>query len=339
MILRSEIVTQTVDLDRTVQLCRETLMTSGEPLAMTRKRRPDLAETKGAVVMVHGFAQNRYTFHGSRRSFSGYLADEGWDVFVGELRGHGRSRHYSHMRPRMLDDHVREDFPAFVREASQLSGHENVFLLGHSMGGLLSYASAATAVRDRVAGVITIGSPYRFGAGNPAMIALGRAAVALHYTGLLDGRPMLPTHLAGKVFKLVRTFHDSKLFPPVVRGWKPGSIEEDELLEFLDRSFEDVNVRVTADLMHGGERNTVGARTGQLDYAAAWRALDLPTLIISGTEDALAPPNSVHKAYEESGSRDKTYRTFPLGHIDLILGTEAPGTVWPCVRDWLEAHR
>lgn len=339
MILRTELVEQKVDTGRSATLEKDVLMTQGLPLGMLRKHRPGGGPTKGAVILIHGFAQNRYTWHSSARSFSAYLADEGWDVFVAELRGHGRSRHYSHLRPTMLDDHVREDFPAFVREAVALSGHDQIFLVGHSMGGLLSYASAATSVRERVAGVITLGSPYRFGAGNAALVGLGKLVDVVHYTGLLDGRPMLPTNLAGKLFRWIRPVHDRPRFPLPLRGWKPGSIEYPALDEFLDRSFEAVNVRVTADLMYGGERHTVGSRTGQLDYAAAWRALDVPLLVVAGEEDALAPPAAVKRAYDDSGSRDKTYRVFPLGHVDLVLGIEAPGTTWPLIRDWLERHR
>lgn len=339
MILRSAVETQQVDVGRTVRLTKDVVMTSGIPLGMVRKRRADATETKGAVVMIHGFAQNRYTWHTSARSFSAYLAAEGWDVFVAELRGHGRSRRFTHMRPRMLDDHVREDFPAFVREACALSGHSQVYLCGHSMGGLLSYAATATVIRERVAGVITIGSPYRFGAGNPALLGLGKAVELLHYTGLLDRAPMLPTSYAGRLFRAVRPAHDSPLYPPQVRGWKPGSIEPSVLREFLDRSFEAVNVRVTTDLMYGGERSTVTARSGQLDYSAAWRALDVPVLVVAGSEDALAPPKAVRRGFDDSGSHDKTYRVFPLGHIDLVIGVEAPSTVWPLIRDWLERHR
>lgn len=242
MILRTELVEQWVDTQRKATLEKDVLMTQGLPLGMLRKHRPNGAPTKGAVILIHGFAQNRYTWHTSARSFSAYLADEGWDVFVAELRGHGRSRHYSHLRPRTLDDHVREDFPAFVREAVALSGHESVTLIGHSMGGLLSYASASTSVRERVSGVITLGSPYRFGAGNFAMKALGKLVEAVHYTGLLDGRPMLPTHLAGKIIKLARPFHDARAFPLPLRGYHPR----------LDRA--GAARRIPRSLVRGGER-------------------------------------------------------------------------------------
>ena len=41
---------------------------------------------------------------------------------------------------------------------------------------------------------------------------------------------------------------------------------------------------------------------------------------------------------ERSRSDDKTYREFPAGHLDLVLGRDAPCTVWPLVRTWIEAR-
>lgn len=335
MILRTEVVEQKVEGSRRERLVKDVVMTSGTPLGMVRKRRADVAETKAAVILIHGFAQNRYTWHTTKRSFSAYLAAEGFDVFTAELRGHGRSRHFTEMRPRMLDEHIREDIPSFVREAIALSGHDKVFLVGHSMGGLLSYAAAGTVVREKVKGVISIGSPYRFGAGNTALVWLGKLVEGIHFTGLLDSNPLLPTKYAGPALKATHSLFDLPVFPKIARGWRPGQLEHDLLHEYLAHSFEATSVKVTIDLVTGGDRETVGASVGRLDYGVAFRAMDLPLLVIAGTEDALAPPPAVKRGYDESGSKDKMFRVYPLGHIDLILGKEAPTTVWPLIRDWL----
>jgi poly(3-hydroxyalkanoate) synthetase len=60
--------------------------------------------------------------------------------------------------------------------------------------------------------------------------------------------------------------------------------------------------------------------------------------VIAGTHDMLAPPESVRPMYERSPSHDKTYREFPLGHIDLVMGRDAPQTVWPLVTQWLTSR-
>ena len=64
--------------------------------------------------------------------------------------------------------------------------------------------------------------------------------------------------------------------------------------------------------------------------------MDLPLLVVSGANDDLAPPASVRPAYERSRSKDKTYRTAPLGHIDLLVGRDAPLSTWPLLTSWLD---
>jgi hypothetical protein len=44
----------------------------------------------------------------------------------------------------------------------------------------------------------------------------------------------------------------------------------------------------------------------------------------------------VRPAYDASASRDKTYREFPRGHIDLIIGRDAPLTIWPLIEAWIK---
>jgi pimeloyl-ACP methyl ester carboxylesterase len=335
MILRTETVEQIIDGATKVVLTKDIVMTSGQPLGMVRKRLPPSAESKGTVMLIHGFAQNRYTWHSSHRSFSAFLASEGWDVFSVDLRGHGRSRYYSDAHSRTIDEYIQEDVPACVREAQRLSGHSKVFLVGHSMGGMISYAAASSSLRDKVRGIVTIGSPYRFGLGNPFLAGLAKGLHALRFTGLFDNNPMLPLHLLGHGLSRVRVVAGSRAMPPAIRGWRPDNVEEPVLVEFLAKSFERTSLQILLDIITGADRVTLANPNGRTDYGVAFEALDRPLLVIAGTEDSLAPPGSVRRAITKSHASDKTYREFPFGHLDLVLGREATTTVWPLVRDWM----
>ncbi len=74
-------------------------------------------------------------------------------------------------RCRGVDDYVREDIPAAVAEVQALSGKRPVFLVGHSLGGLVSYA-AAPGLNGAVAGIASIGSPYHFTRGSSSLSAI-----------------------------------------------------------------------------------------------------------------------------------------------------------------------
>src|ERR1700712_2381436 len=107
MILQTEIVEQAVDGERRERFIKDVIAARDGtyPIGMVRKRLlapakpvtsatasavpitrgsippPSAAPCRAAVLLIHGFGQNRYTWHTSRRSFANFLAAEGFDVF------------------------------------------------------------------------------------------------------------------------------------------------------------------------------------------------------------------------------------------------------------------
>jgi pimeloyl-ACP methyl ester carboxylesterase len=237
--------------------------------------------------------------------------------------------------PRTLDDHVREDLPAFARGAMELSGHDRVFLLGHSMGGLISYFAGATALRNHVRGIASIGSPYVFGQGSALLFGLRELAAAARFTGILDSNPALPLRIVGRHLHKQRRLWNTRLLPLPIRAWAPDTVEPDVLEEYLRRTFDRSTLAVALDIFRAGRQRGFKSGDGMIDYSTAFEILDRPLLVVAGTEDGLAPPASVRPAHERSRSSDKTYRAFPFGHIDLVVGKEATRTVWPLIRNWL----
>jgi polyhydroxyalkanoate synthase len=338
MILRTETVEQAIDGDQRGLFTKDVIMTPGpHPLGMVRKRRAG-RETRGAVMLIHGFGQNRYTWHSSRRSFVNYLAADGWDVFNVDLRGHGRSRRFGSPRPRTLDEYIKEDVPAFAREAMALSGEKSFFLVGHSMGGLISYSVAGSSLKSYTRGIVSLGSPYRFGRGSALLLLLREMAGLVGFTGILDANHALPVRMIGKHLQKRQAWWDSRALPMPIRGWVPGGVEREVLDEYLARTFEHTSLKVALDIFRAGREQGFKSMDGMIDYGMAFEMLDRPLLVVAGTEDHLAPPQSVRPAYDASKSSDKTYRAFPFGHIDIVIGREATTTVWPCVRDWLGQH-
>jgi pimeloyl-ACP methyl ester carboxylesterase len=347
MILHQTIVEQTVDRDERDRFVKELAIvryrTAGGdeiPLALVRKRHAATIGSPGGtiapVLLVHGYGQNRYAWHLPARSFSNYLARAGFDVFNLDLRGHGRSRHLGAHRPTHVADYVREDVPAAIEEVQRISGGRRVYYIGHSMGGLIGYAVAPT-VDGALAGLTTLGSPYHFARGSWALTLVGDALLTVDRRVPLSGISP-PLKALGETMRLLRTFIESPLFPSPIRGFDAGSMEPVVLGQHMSLAMDTGSVAVLRSLFLGAvEQRRSGHRLGGLTgYAGAFEQLDLPLLIISGTKDDLAPPASVHPAYEFSRSTDKTYRAFPRGHIDLIVGRDAPLTIWPLIEAWMK---
>ena len=337
--LSKETVAQRVTPGRIRWFKKEVFEVQGpEPLAVVRKRRAE-GETLAPVVLVHGFGQNRYAFHMPERSFANYLADLGFDVFNVDLRGHGRSAELGSARSRGVDDYIQGDLPAIIDDVLARSGFDRTFLLGHSLGGLCAAATAAR-MPDKVAGVVTIGSPHALGRGH---FVLGTGLRLLHHTlgsvGVFRGsQRRFPVDLIGKALHATRFAFDSRFAPIPVRGWHPGSFDEGELASYV-RSFDAESFSTVDDLIVLAATGELRSRLDNTSYTRVIEQSLLPLLAVCGNFDRLANPGAVKPLFERSRSRDKTYVKVDAGHGDLLVGRHAPEDVWPVVSSWLQARR
>jgi polyhydroxyalkanoate synthase subunit PhaC len=308
------------------------------PLAMVRKRCAIKGGTRATVLLIHGYGQNRYAWHLPARSFSNYLARAGFDVFNLDLRGHGRSRHLGARWPGHVSEFVKEDVPAVVEEIQRLTGPRPVFLMGHSLGGLISYG-AATELNGAVGGVVTLGSPYLFTRGSLALTVLGRLMLAVDRRVPL-GHGELTLKSWGEAMRMARVFVESPIFPLPIRGFAPRSMEPNVLAQHMSLAMDQGSITVLRNMfLDAAEWRRSGDRLGGLSgYAERFESLNVPLLIVSGAHDDLAPPASVVPAFERSRSSDKTYRSFPRGHIDILMGRDAPQTIWRLVEAWITSR-
>ncbi len=333
--LKRERVTQRVELGRLRQFEKEIFRIGSEaPVAVVRKRRV-AGDVLAPVVLVHGFGQNRYAWHLPERSFANFLAEQGFDVFNVDLRGHGRSAALGGRRGQGVDEYIRGDVPAVIEAVQRLTGFERTFLMGHSLGGLCVAAAAARSP-ERVAGVVTIGSPHALGRGHVVLGAAMRAAG--HTVGrsgvLRRSAARFPVDFVGKAIHATRVAWNSERLPLPVRVWKPGAFSREELRSYM-RSFDCASFGTIDDLMEFSIKGELRSRVDGTSYTELIERSTLPLLTICGAADLLANPRSVEPMYARSRSRDKRYVKVDAGHADLLIGRQAPELVWPAVRDWL----
>lgn len=338
-------VEQAIDRQAFGQFGKELLRAdtpSGRSLALVRKFRDDIPRT-GAVLLIHGFAQNRYTWHLSTRSFVNYLADAGLDVYNLELTGHGRSRDYGTTPAGSFTEYV-DDAASIVQAVVNWSGEDKLFLVGHSLGGAVCYA-VAPRVSEHLAGVVTLAGIFRFGS-NPATRRLAEFLEGVRSKtriGDLIERvgAGIRTRFLGAAIAERWEAADvlSQAFP--LAGWVPGSTEPHVVQERLLRGFDWTGLNILMTMMGWAASGDFRGEDGE-DYADAFAKLDVPLLVVAGDKDRLLPPADARPAYDLSQSNDKTFKLFsPLheevhwGHLDIVLGKDAPTFVWPYVRNWL----
>lgn len=344
-ILRSEVVEQPIDraTGRSGKFVKEVVLVRGEvPLSMVRKRSATGRDDRATVLLVHGYGQNRYAWHLPSRSFVNHLANAGFDTFNLDLRGQGRSRKFGAPRPAVLAEYIEEDLPRAFEEVRRATGRDDLFLVGHSLGGLISYAAAPLATQF-LRGLCTIGSPFHFTEGSGILRFLAQVVGALDKLGLdragvQVGNPPLPLWMLGRSMSLFRGYLESPLYPIKLRGWHAGAIEPEILAEHLKYAFDLASLPVMLTMFRwasGAFGGSTASKIDGLSYAERFERCTLPLLVIAGTGDDLAPPDGVEAAYLLSRSADKTYRELPLGHIDLLVGRDAPKTTWRIVERWL----
>ena len=160
------------DLYRLEEIPVETA--DGWRLAMTRyapRPQPFAQVLRGApLLLVHGYTQNRRAWNVGQ--FVKSMLYFGADVFLLELRGHGKSgidtqrRHARDSKRDLpddidygwdLDSHLLYDLPAAVAAVKATTGNARIFYCGHSLGGMLGYAYAT--LFDDLMGLVTIGAP------------------------------------------------------------------------------------------------------------------------------------------------------------------------------------
>ena len=58
-------------------------------------------------------------------------------------------------------------------------------------------------------------------------------------------------------------------------------------------------------------------------------------MVLAGENDHLVLPQQTRAILELSGSKDKTYQSFPVGHGGMVFGSFAKREVYPVISSWL----
>lgn len=291
------------------------------------------------VLFVHGMGANHHNFDlNERHSLARFAAAKGYDSWVVELRGRGRSRSNGGGKPDWnFEDFLHRDLRA-VMACIRGTTSRPVHWVGHSMGGILGYAYVECYGRDDVSSLVLFGTPLAFDPGQ-WMLKLWGMVVQVHrvlptFDQETWGKRMLPLMQRNRKaldFFLrylanpsnIDTTTTLDLFDKLVTNEAPGII-----LQFSDW------VRCGAIRSH----DLVTSYTGDLGR------VDVPVLFVSGEKDLMAPAAVTRRHMKRLGSQfveqlvlsRKHGFAANYGHGDLIMGRRAPEEVYPRVIAWME---
>ncbi|GAB4571761.1 MAG: alpha/beta hydrolase [Anaerolineae bacterium] len=270
------------------------LLTRDGLTLFTRQWLPDGEAANGAILLIHGVAEHS----GRYEHVAAHLTAQDYAVYTMDLRGHGRSpgrRAYVAKYTHLLDD-----LAAYLGmvEASHPGGR--IFVLGHSMGGILALALAGRQ-QTRLAGLITSGAPVNLRETSSRALQMVGTAVARI-------APVMP---------LVRLDAATISSDPAVRA----AYDSDPL-----------NYRGALPVQTGVQLVALAD-----DARAQLPRLTLPALCMHGAQDRLADPSALDVLARELASEDKTIRRYE-GMYHEIFNEVERARVLADVAAWLNAH-
>jgi pimeloyl-ACP methyl ester carboxylesterase len=294
-------------------------------------------------------SSNRWNMDGpGRLSLARYLLVRGYDVWVPELRGAGRST-----RPRWrngkrydwrFEDYVHHDGPAVLRVVLRETGEREVHWVGHSMGGMIAYALLMSPVHEKIASAVTLGSPTMSDVGHP-VINLG----VPYYRRLLRYVPSrIPVRTLARVGAPLAPLLSQLLGRPVAElGFAPGNADTRLLRTLMLTAIDDLPASLLREFARWYDTKAMSDRYGMFDFTEHLERVRRPLLIIAGSHDGLTPARDLEQVYRRVGSQDKQFEVIgkrhgyahDYSHADLILGRHAPDDVYPVILGWLDAHR
>lgn len=250
---------------------------------------------RGVLLAVHGLGE-----HGGRyRAFGEYLHGLGYGVILPDLRGFGYSggpraslRHFS-------DFH--RDLDGLCRWSEREFRDSKLYLLGHSLGGLISASYAALAKTPKLSGLV-LSSPA-FGPAVPVppwKHALATAASLI-----------FPDHLEASGIDTTRLTHDRAVIE---------AYQKDPLI------FHRISARLYTEFCRlSAQRRSIAAR------------IRIPLLLLQAGDEAIVSKDLSLKFYDELGASDKTLDVLE-GLYHEILNESRRSEIFSSIGLWLNAH-
>jgi polyhydroxyalkanoate synthase len=320
----------------------------GVRLALYNYRPERLEPHRCPVVLCHGMGSNRcdLDYPVGETSLARYLCRTGHDVWVLELRGAGRSS-----KPRflfgklrydwVLDDYVVHDIPAAVARIMELTRRPAIHWVGHSMGGMLAYPFLVTCDADLVRSCVAVGAP------SIALVASKTHDLALKAIWMLDYVPFIPYRWLGRA---VSPFA-GHLRPLIERAvgsffYNPRNMTDEALSCLLANAVENMAPSLIKQIGEAYREKHYLSYYKTFSIRDNLHRIETPIQIIAGSIDELTPADDLRFVFDRISSRDKEFvivgkasgATDEYGHIDLILGKNAPRDVYPMIEAWIDRH-
>jgi alpha-beta hydrolase superfamily lysophospholipase len=251
-------------------------------------------DIKGCVLLVHGLGE----YSGRYKPLADYLVAGGYALCALDLPGHG----YSEGRRGYIDAFsvYLETVEDYMAELRQRYPDTPLFLLGHSMGGLISACLLLSRQSDFNGAILS----------GPAIAPPEKPPAIQQFIVRMLSR------LAPTVGVMQLDANGVSRDPVVVEKYKndpliyTGKISARSVVELFD-SMEEIQNRASE--------------------------ITLPLLVLHGEADSMTPAAGSQLLHQRVASADKTLTIYPGLYHEIFNEPEHP-QIYAELRDWLDAH-
>jgi acylglycerol lipase len=251
-----------------------------------------VGEAKAVLLLLHGLGEHS----GRYQNFVQYFVSRGYAVYAADHIGHGKSggdREYVDQ----FSEYTRV-VEEYYQKVSQWQTGKPLFLVGHSLGGLIALGYLLD-FQDRFAGAVLSA---------PAVVIPDQ----LNWATILGSRILAKIAPKMGVDKLDTRYLSRD--PQVVQAY------QDDPLVFKEKT----PARMAAEGITGIQK--ISRRLGEIT---------LPLLILQGSEDALISPSASKLVYDCTRSAEKTLKMY-RGLYHEIFNEPEREQVFADIHAWLE---
>ncbi len=250
---------------------------------------------KGIIIGVHGFAE-----HSGRYDHVGeFFAKNGYSFYMMDLRGHGKSGGLKAYVDNF--DTFIKDVDSFVEHVLKEESIDKVFMLGHSMGGLISVRYAAYHP-EKLKGIIATGPAIGINADVSKGVVIGAKILSKISPKKTIKQTIDPSILT----------HDKDISEAYAK---------DPLV------FKETTVKLGAELFRAADET-------KKKFA---NKITVPIFLLIGSEDKLADPESVEDFYHRLTIKDKAFKKYD-GFYHEIMNEIGRENVLADILEWINAH-
>lgn len=251
-------------------------------------------EAEAVLLIVHGLGEHsgRYT------NVVNHFVPLGYAVYGFDHVGHGRSDGPREMVERFTD--YTDTLSIYYEMIEGWQTGKPIFLVGHSMGGLITSYYLLEHQSDFKGAVLSAPAVKLSDSISPATIIVGKILSAL----------------APKMGLLALDPQGLSRDPEVVEAYV------NDPLVFHDKT----PARLAAEILKATQR-----------VMAEVEEIRLPFIVLQGSEDKLVDPGGARMLYERASSADKTIKIYEKLYHEVFNEPER-ARVLKDVEDWLAAH-